>query len=445
MKTRRLIAIALCLLAVCTAAMAQTQTIRLLCAGGKCAELTFKVTGEGTVHVVWGEGVEGDYSHGLLAGKCYEDTVVITMPNTITGFDCEGFCISWLDVSGAPNLVSLNCARNEIFKLDVDALVELDELRCSDNYLGSLHTAHNTKLRYLDCHNNPIEQLDLSNNPLLEVLDCSSNIIQRLELGHNDALRGLWNMDSNISSLDLSLCRDLNSVVVSHGQLKSLKMGAANNLEHLWADHNDLQSLDLRGTDALVSADISHNRLQHLDIRNYSAKTKIDYLNCADNRLPFSSFYPYSKVTDYVGGIQQGVDCGYDSIVIKEYVDFTHIITNGGGGKIGVLTAYDAKTGTELDKGSSDADYQYMIGRVRFWHEIDSVYFVITNDKYADLEIRTNSFVVYDPELTGVHSATTQQGDGKPDDNTIYDLYGRKVVNPQRDRIYIRNGEKVRY
>ena len=164
-------------------ASGQTQTIRLACSeGSECAELTFKVVGEGSVHVDWGKGSVGDYDNGILAGKCQGDTVTITMPSTVTGFDCEGFCISWLDVSGAPNLLALNCADNNLEALNVDDLPLLDELRCSDNMIAVLSTAANSRLRYLDCGNNIIEALDLSGNPLLEVLNCSGNRIAQLNV-----------------------------------------------------------------------------------------------------------------------------------------------------------------------------------------------------------------------------------------------------------------------
>ena len=45
------------------AAMAQTQVVRLLCAGGECAGLTFNLSGEGSVYVDWGDGNVVDY-HG---------------------------------------------------------------------------------------------------------------------------------------------------------------------------------------------------------------------------------------------------------------------------------------------------------------------------------------------------------------------------------------------
>ncbi|MBO4487853.1 MAG: hypothetical protein J5729_05770 [Bacteroidaceae bacterium] len=418
------------------------QTIRLFCDGDKCSELTFKVTGEGTVHVRWANGVEGDYSHGMLPGQCYKDTITITMPATITGFDCEGYCISWIDVSGAPCLVSLNCADNQLAALDVDSLPMLDELRCSGNRIDKLSTAQNANLHYLDCADNYLSDLDLSGNPRLEVLCCSGNPISRLSLTANDALRGLWNTNGCIETLDLSLCRSINSLVLSSGRLRQLTLCAPSLLYDLWVDNNLLTSLDLRGTDALYSANLSNNRLGSLDLRNFSTKTKIHLLDVSNNRLPFSSFYPYTKVENYVCGLQQPIYSGYDSLRINELYEFSNLVTNAAGAKIGVLTAYDAQSDEELEKGSSGKDYQYLIGRVRFWHELDSTYFVITASKYPDLEIHTNAFVVYDPEAVGIHDTTLN-----PDNvqSSIYDLSGYRVNAMLPRGVYILNRKKVLY
>ncbi|MBO4730792.1 MAG: hypothetical protein J5593_04890 [Bacteroidaceae bacterium] len=424
------------------AAVAQTQVIRLFSGGDKCAELTFKVTGEGTVHVDWGNGVEGDYSNGMLAGKCSTDTVTITMPATITGFDCEGYCIKWLDVSGAPNLVSLNCADNRLVALNVDELAQLDELNCSGNEIDKLSTTHNGQLRYLDCAENFIDALDVSANPLLEVLSCSGNRLTSLNVGQNNALRGLWAAYNAVGSVDLSLCPDINSVMLSHCALRSVGMNAPAALQDLWLDNNTLTTLDLKGTNALVTANVSNNTLESLDLRNFSTKTTIYLFDCSNNSLPFSSFYPDAKVEHYVCGLQQNIWCGYDSLVIGELTDFAELVTNAGGTRSGVLTAYDASTDDELLKGSTGSDYQYLIGRVRFWHEIDSVYFTVTASKYPDLEIRTNSFVVYDPEATGIHDSMLNSQCPILNDQ-CYDLSGRQLSSPPKNQIYIRNRKKV--
>ena len=426
------------------AAVAQTQVIRLFSGGDKCAELTFRVSGEGTVHVDWGSGVESDYSNGILTGKCSTDTVTITMPATITGFNCEGYCIKWLDVNGAPNLVSLNCADNRLTALNVDKLTMLDELNCSGNEIDQLSTANNGRLRYLDCANNFIGTLNLSGNPLLEVLSCSDNRLTALDVKHNDALRGLWCADNSLGSVDLGICRAINSVVMSSCNLRSVGMNAPAALQDLWLNNNDLTTLDLKGTDALVTANVSNNRLESLDLRNISGKTKIFLFDCSNNHVPFSSFFPETKVENYACGLQEGIWCGYDSLVINELTDFAELLTNSSGARGGVLTAYDASTDEVLQKGSTGADYQYLIGRVRFWHEIDSVYFVVTAAKYPDLEIRTNSFVVYDPEATGIHDSMLKFQSPMLDVK-CYDLYGRRISTPYKGGrgIYIINGKKI--
>lgn len=438
--------------AVACVGMAQTQTVRLYSTAARGSDLTLTVTGEGTVHVRWTDGVENDYSADTLSGKCYEDTITVTLPQTITGFSCEGADVAWIDVSGAPALTSLNCADNSLAVLNTDSLTLLDELQCSGNNLTSLSTTANTKLRYLDCAGNRIESLDLHANPLLEVLDCSGNPLTGLNLKNNDALRGLWSTDNSISELDLSLCRSLNTVVASNGQLTSISLGPANNINDLWLDHNSLSTLDLKGTDALVNANLSDNNLDSLDLTDYSTETKISYFNCSNNHLPLSSFLPYTKVSEYVGGLQTGVYCGFDSVAINVQTDVAELISNAGGSRVGILTACDARTGNELEKGGSTKDYQYLMGRVRFYHEIDSACFVITSTRYTGLEIRTRAFVVYDPDATAIHSATAEANasnasgaaaDGKG--SALYDLQGRRVAAPRRGQIYIQNGKKIIY
>ena len=216
-------------------------------------------------------------------------------------------------------------------------------------------------------------------------------------------------------------------------------------LQDLWLDNNLLTTLDLKGTNALVTANISNNTLESLDLRNFSSKTKIYLFDCSNNSLPFSSFYPDTKVEHYVCGLQQTIWCGYDSLVIEELTDFAELVTNAGGTRSGVLTAYDATTGDELLKGSTGSDYQYLIGRVRFWHEIDSVYFVVTATKYPDLEIRTNSFVVYDPEATAIHDSMVN-GQWSMVNGQCFDLFGRKIKSQTsnlKPQIYIVNGKKI--
>jgi hypothetical protein len=390
-------------------AMAQTQTIRLFCAGGECAGLTFNLSGAGTVYVDWGDGEVVDYHGDIITGKCHEDTIVVTLPETITGFDCSGLCISWIDVSAAPLLVTLNCADNELEALDVDSLELLQELDCSGNQLATLSVAKNPALRYLDCSENQLTALDINQNAELQVLSCSENQLQSLSLGDNSKLSALWGSENMFGTLDLTVNPELTSVVLTNCGLRTLELQDVTKLQDLWIDGNALSSLNLKGADVIFSANVSNNRLESIDVEGYTVKTQTYLFDCTGNRLPFSSFYSATKVKNYVCGVQEPVDCGFDSLEIEVMKDFSPFITNAGKAKLGVLVVKDAQTDVELEKGTSDKDYQFLSGRLRFWHAVDSVYLVVTSSKYPDLEIRSNRFVVFDPKV-GIHSVASSDG-----------------------------------
>ena len=390
------------------AAMAQTQVVRLLCAGGECAGLTFNLSGEGSVYVDWGDGNVVDYHGDIITGKCHEDTITVTLPETITGFDCAGLCISWLDVIGAPNLISLNCADNQLEELSVDSLKGLAELDCSGNGLSELKVDSNAALRYLDCADNRLTRLDVSRCGKLEVLCCSDNGMESVGLAPGGELKSLWGSGNGLTALDLTGYPGLNSVVVSDCGLRWLALENATKLQDLWAERNDLTTLNLKGADQIFSANVSDNRLEAIGMEGFTTKTLTYLFDCSGNRLPFSSFYSVAKVKNYVCGLQAPVYCGLDSVEIETMMDLSAFVTNAARAKVGAMVIKDAKTHEELVKGSSDKDYQYLSGRLRFWHAVDSAYMVVTSSKYPDLEIRSNRFVVYDPKV-GVHSAVLQE------------------------------------
>ena len=88
-----------------------TQTIRL--AAPKGSQLTLTFGGTGKVTVDWGEGAQA-YTPGTVSGTTQTDTVVVTITQRVTSFDCSGQGITWLDANGATDLLVLNCAQNKL-------------------------------------------------------------------------------------------------------------------------------------------------------------------------------------------------------------------------------------------------------------------------------------------------------------------------------------------
>ena len=50
------------------------------------------------------------------------------------------------------------------------------------------------------------------------------------------------------------------------------------------------------------------------------------------------------------------------------------------------------------------------------------------------------NFIETDDFPTSIHNVTTEHYDSK---NCVYDLMGRKVINPQKGQVYIKNGKKI--
>ena len=386
-----------------------TQTIRL--AAPKGSQLTLTFGGTGKVTVDWGDGAQA-YTPGTVNGTTQTDTVVVTITQRVTSFDCSGQGITWLDANGATDLLVLNCAQNKLTELKVNKMAGLQELNCSDNQLTELGLASNTALRYLDCSDNQLTELTLTRNTELQVLGCSRNRLPTLAINLNKDLRGLWADDNYlIGTLGMPMHEKMTSVILSNNGMERLNILPTEALTDLWVDHNELTTLNLGTTTGMKTINLSDNQLKSLVI-NSVAGMDMYMADFSHNKLGFQYFLPSDKVANYVCGLQAPVDFGIDTVQVNDMVDFSEFLKNAGGSKVGTITLYNAATGEPLVKGTDPTatDYQILSGRARFWHGIDSVYGIVTSTRYPTLEIRSNAFTVYDPDATGIHSATTADG-----------------------------------
>ena len=79
-----------------------------------------------------------------------------------------------------PNLVILDCSRNELESLDVSQNVKLEHLSCYNNpKLDNLDISFNPLLESLYCGNCSLTQLDVHQNKNLSILSCGFNPIER--------------------------------------------------------------------------------------------------------------------------------------------------------------------------------------------------------------------------------------------------------------------------
>ncbi len=142
------------------------------------------------------DGILSDYErsnvkmiHIVNAGV--EDLTGIALFPELLSINCAENQLTSIDVSRNLKLESLDCSRNQLTQLDVRQNPVLGSLMCYNNQLTALDLSHNPELTYLNCGDNRLEQLNVSKNTKLKILYCKNNHLTSLELTKNTALEGV--------------------------------------------------------------------------------------------------------------------------------------------------------------------------------------------------------------------------------------------------------------
>ena len=122
---------------------------------------------------------------------------------------CNGNQLTKLDVSQNTKLSGLYCTDNQLQELDVSKNTKLTVLDCSSNPLQELDVSNNKELTQLSCIDNQLSKLDVSQNTKLTELDCWENQLEKLDVGSNAELNYLRCQYNKITVLDISKCNKL--------------------------------------------------------------------------------------------------------------------------------------------------------------------------------------------------------------------------------------------
>ena len=122
---------------------------------------------------------------------------------------CDGNQLTKLDVNQDTKLRYLSCVDNQLQELDVSKNTELTVLDCGGNQLQELDVSNNTELTQLDCADNQLSKLDVSQNTKLTKLYCQSNQLEKLDVSSNAELNYLRCQYNKITVLDISKCNKL--------------------------------------------------------------------------------------------------------------------------------------------------------------------------------------------------------------------------------------------
>ena len=217
--------------------------------------------------------------------------------------DCGNNQLTALDVSGCPAMEYLYCFDNELTALDVSGCTALESLHCAGNQLTALDVSQNPALKDLYCNYNQLTELDVSGNTALQSLGCSYNQLTDLDVSRNTALQYLDCNSTQRTTLDVSGCTALESLHCVDNQLTALDVSQNPALQDLHCDYNQLTELDVSGNTALQSLGCDYNQLTDLDVsRNtalqglycsynqltaldVSSNTALQYLDCENNQL----------------------------------------------------------------------------------------------------------------------------------------------------------------
>ena len=126
----------------------------------------------------------------------------------LTGLNMGNNRLKSIDLSGNPNLTSLELADNQ---LTSSAATSLDFTTLSDG----LDLSACPKLEYLVLAGNKLATLDLEKNPALIFLDVSKNKLTSLFLGKKPKLEQVWCQGNQIEFLDIAGCDKLKKVYAS--------------------------------------------------------------------------------------------------------------------------------------------------------------------------------------------------------------------------------------
>ena len=399
--------------------------------------------------LTWGDGTTETYrSNGKLREFTVKsESLTITTDKDITAiYVCENE-LTELDVSGAgASLLRLYCSDNALTKLDLSKCTSLISLDCQDNELNGLSIG-SLKVEDVNVAGNQLSSIGLKSNGVsnLQSLVCAGNKLSTISyLSSMTNMQTLLCQDNQLSSLSISKCKELRNLVASNNKLVALNTPALTNLRKLYVDNNQLETLDFSNCSYIDLISAKENKLKTI---TWSAKSTgvydlLTYINFVNNNLFFNSFptiYNYStrKYTMAAYLMPQRPYHLMDAANINEAYALRDIfVTNGWTSGVNAsLTITDAN-GENL---VANTDYTYKTGQLTFLKAHPGVIISATSRYYPDITLTTEPFNVIDP--TGIAEI---ENDNDNIGNTVFDLQGRKVSNPQHQKgIYIVNGKKT--
>ena len=474
---KRLLLSATALFAILNAS-AEEQTVVLTTSQpeGQTITLLVNATRAG-VTVDWGDGTPQAYTSTTNGG-------VLEISGTLKGAN--------VTVKAAKGWKMLAATDAGLTAVDLSKATELRSLYLQNNALTSVNVANMPELRDLNLANNQLTAVTLnsSKNPLIETLDLSNNPIAATSFIYGQAnLRYLNLSGMDYTSLTLTKDVNLDALLVANNALKTLTLTATkdislidvrgNNLakmtmptdglpqlQQLLADDNYLEDLDISASTDINTLTVARNEISKVTL---PSKSKLQVYDCSENALTFSSLprktYVPSVYFDYSDqapfdisalGLTEGswgskylpwlkMNPDYSSRGDAQYqLDMSEHVAGSSSSSVQFEIVSVTPEGEKvLEKASATnktLDYSFVSGKITVLKEFPNLYIRMTDSGYPDLTVATTHFAVIDPTADGIEEVTVD--DNSADDNTVYDLQGRRTQSTAKG-IYIVGSKKV--
>ena len=328
------------------------------------------------VFVDWGDGnkqeatLEGWSSNKKVTGKLLKDTIVVygdfsavevseakatylafkDQPN-LKQIEAKRNELTYegIDLSGVPNLVTLDLSYNKITRLDLrnfkklsnftanhnellatvlfpNGSTELTNIDLSDGDITHFYPVSLPNLRYLNLANGSLLELELGNNyPELRDVDITGNVgvtsidvtqqaklekllikgtkITELNLINNPELIMLDVSNTNIAKLDLSSNKNITTLELSDSKLSRLNVSNLANLYTINIDNTKIQRIDLSHQRFLRSVSVRNTGIQFLDMHGAIGTNRLNHLDMRDckNTTPQSLNFTFKAMPSHTG------------------------------------------------------------------------------------------------------------------------------------------------
>lgn len=364
--------------------------------------------------LTWGNGetqtLNGD-GH-IVSLEVKDANLTITSTNgKITALYVQGNKLTALNVIGAPNLVTLLAADNEIEELALTKQDKLTTLDLQGNLLDALNLSYSPSLTDLNVGDNTLQ------GAAATVLKLASGVRPTHYVASENVLtsaasstilsqaRTVWVDHNQLTTLNLGSCGYLRSVDASNNGITRVTLPNMEHLTDFAMAGNKLTTLDFsKGTGAFAYVDLAHNDLGTITWDTGSKQVKYAYLN--DNALCPSQLPTTRSMKDANVADQANFDLGLTEVALNTAIDLSDFIQKNGWGVNIASSCKLSLTNAAGETLTEGTDYTYKTRKLTLLTDQAGVQIHITNSSHYSGVTFTSTAFTADSPTEGINDVT---------------------------------------